>query len=307
MKKVVVVGSLNIDHILKVEKLPSIGETLISSSYSFSCGGKGANQAVAIARLGICVNMIGKVGEDKYGGLLVKNLSKSNVMVDDVIVCKNEKTGAAFITVDRIGNNTIIVAPGANHKLLIDDVRGKGKQLEGCDIVVLQMEIPKETVSYVIRLAKKMGKLVILNYAPAIDIDKSVLSEVDYLIVNETEFKYLVQADFELDRSEIAVNKLKEFFSGNLVVTLGDKGSVCINPEGKILKIPSYTAKSADSTGAGDAFIGGFTLGLVENKNLGDCAVLGNAAGALAVDKVGAQSSLPYKDELNNFLRHNGN
>lgn len=305
MKKVTVVGSLNIDHVLKVNALPLRGETLISDSYDISGGGKGANQAIAIGRLGVFVNMIGKVGGDVFGKMLIKNLIESGVRTKGVIVDKSQRTGAAFITVDRDGNNTIVVAPGANQRLTIDDIRTKESQILESDVMVLQMEIPKDTVSYVIDFSKDTDKLVILNFAPAIDIDMDVLEKVDYLVMNEIEVKYLTGIGFDFRDIDVSVRKLRKLFNKNVVITLGDKGAVLITLKNEILKIPAYEIKPIDSTGAGDAFIGGFILGLVTNKSIEDCIVIGNAAGALSVTKLGAQSSLPYKNELNDFLKSN--
>jgi ribokinase len=302
MSKVTVVGSLNIDHVLKVKRLPSKGETVISKSYYFGSGGKGANQAVAIGRLGIEVNMIGKVGMDKPGDILIKNLSRSNVNTEGIIIDKDERTGAAFITVDDYGNNTIIVVPGANSKLSIGDINKRKNQLEDSNILIIQMEIPKDTIYYTIRYAKKLDKLVVLNYAPAIDIDRNILSDVDYLVVNEEEFRCLTQTEFNFDALNIAISKLRVFFSNILIITLGEKGSICITKENEILKIPSYLVKSIDTTGAGDAFIGGFVFGLIIGRNVMESTKLGNANGSLSATKLGAQYSLPNINELNDFL-----
>ena len=303
MSKVTVVGSLNVDHVLKVKRLPLKGETIISESYDFKDGGKGANQAVAIGRLGVEVNMIGKVGKDEPGDVLVKNLIESNVNTEGVIVDKSQRTGAAFIMVDDYGNNTIAVALGANSKLSVDDIKSREKQLKESDIVVLQMEIPADTILYVISFAKKLGKLIILNYAPAVNIDKNILANVDYLVVNETEFKYLTQTNFNFDDIDVSVNRLREFFSNNLIITLGEKGSVFIAPKNEVIKVPSYIVKSIDATGAGDAFIGGFVFGIVTGKSVKESIKLGNASGSFSVTKLGSQSSLPYKKELYDFLK----
>ena len=307
MKKVTVVGSLNIDHVLKVNTLPLRGETLISNGYDMSGGGKGANQAIAIGRLGVSVNMIGKVGGDIFGEILIKNLTESGVKTKGVIVDKSQRTGAAFITVDRDGANTIVVTPGANQRLTADDIRTKRSQILESDIVVLQMEIPKDTISYVINFSKDSNKLIILNFAPAIDIDMNVLEKVDYLIMNEVEIKYLTGIGFNFRNIDISVRKLRKFFSKNVVITLGEKGAVLVTLKDEILKVPAYEIKSVDSTGAGDAFIGGFILGLVANKSVEDCVVIGSAAGTLSVTKLGAQSSLPYINELSDFLKSHSN
>ncbi len=303
MKKVTVIGSLNIDHILKVSVLPSKGETLISNSYNLSEGGKGANQAIAIARLGVPVSIIGKVGGDIYGEMLTKNLKESDVDIEGIIVDKLGKTGSAFITVDENGNNTIVVARGVNERLSTDDIEAMKSKILESDIVVLQLEIPKDIVEYIINFSRDADKLIILNFSPAIDIDKNVLNKVDFLIMNEIETKYLVGYDLEFNNIKTAIRELRKLFSKNIIITFGVKGSICVTEDDKILEVPAYSINTVNSTGAGDAFIGGFILGLGKGKCVKDCVVLGNAAGALSAAKLGSQSSLPYKDELDDFLK----
>ena len=302
IKKVAVIGSLNVDHILKVDELPSKGQTLISGSYDIIEGGKGANQAVAISKMGLAVGMIGKVGEDESGKILIKSLKNSKVGIGGIIVSKSVKTGAAFITVDKDGNNTIIVAPGANCELSIEDIIKKEKQILDSDIVVLQLEIPVGLVSYVINYAKEKDKLVVLNFAPAMDIHKEVLAKVDYLIMNEVEFQFLTGREFRFDSLAESVKRLREFFNNYLVITLGEKGSVCADRDAELLKVPSFRVKAVDSTGAGDAFVGGFILGIIQNRSMKECLQLGNAAGAVSVTKLGAQTSLPDRNEIESFL-----
>ena len=305
MKRVSVVGSLNIDHVLKVKALPKKGETLVVKSYSLSCGGKGANQAIAIARLGVFVNMIGKIGGDELGDILIKNLKKSDVRVDGVMIDENKKTGVAFITVDENGSNTIVVAPGANSRLSIEAIETKKEKLEESDVVVLQMEIPIDTVSYVIDMVKKWNKMVILNLSPAKDININTLAKVDYLVVNETELEYLTRVNFDFDNIDSAVRIIRKFFTNNLIITFGGKGAICITSDEQVLRIPTYNVIAVDSTGAGDAFIGGLVKGLVENKNIEQCIKIGNAVGSLSVTKLGAQNSFPFEKELDMFLKSN--
>jgi ribokinase len=303
MSKVTVVGSLNIDHVLKVKRLPLKGESVILDSYDLYNGGKGANQAAAIGKLGIEVHMIGKVGKDDLGNMLIEGLIKSNVNTDGIITDRNEKTGAAFITVDNNGNNTLVVAPGANGKLTIDDINERKEKLQESSIIVMQMEIPADTIYHVISYAKKLGKLVILNYAPAVSIDRNILSYVDYLVVNETEFQSLAQADFNSDILNFSLKKIREFFGNILIITLGEKGSVFITKDNGILEVPGYKVKSIDSTGAGDAFIWGLVFGLVRGESVEESIKLGNASGAISATRPGAQSSLPYRNELYDFLK----
>jgi ribokinase len=303
MSNVTVVGSLNVDHVLRVKRLPLKGESIILDSYDLYSGGKGANQAAAIGKLGIEVNMIGKVGKDDLGIMLIEGLKKSNVNTDGIIIDKYEKTGSAFITVDKHGNNTLVVAPGANGKLTIDDINVRKQKLEESSIIVMQMEIPTDAIFSVIDYAKKSDKLLILNYAPAVAIDRNMLSDVDYLVVNETEFQTLTQNDIEFDSLDISLKKIRDFFGNILIITLGEKGSISITKENQILKLPGYEVESIDSTAAGDAFIGGLVFGLITGKSIEESIKLGNANGAISVTKPGAQASLPDRNELYDFLK----
>lgn len=303
MNSVVVVGSLNIDHVLKVKELPLKGETIISESYELHEGGKGANQAVAIGRMGINVCMIGKIGKDIYGDMLLESLEISNVRTEGVLVDKKFRTGTALITVDRKGNNTIILYQGANKGLKINDILKKKKVIKECDIIVLQQEIPKNVVQFTIDMAKEFNKIVILNFAPAVELSKNSIKKVDFLILNELEISKLTGIKCNERNVKEPIAQLKKFFKNNIIVTLGEYGSACMTSSGDYYRIPSIPVNSVDSTGAGDAFIGGFVYGLVQKKNIYNCIILGNIAGALSVKKVGAQTSLPHKNELKNFLK----
>jgi len=303
LNSVVVVGSLNVDHVLKVKELPLKSETIISESYELHEGGKGANQAVAIGRMGIDVCMIGKIGKDVYGKMLLESLTRSNVRTESVVVDKKLRTGTALITVDRKGNNTIVLYQGANGGLKINDILKNKKIIKEYDIIVLQQEIPKVVISFTIDIAKEFKKIVVLNFAPALDLSKDSIKKVDFLILNESEISKLTGIKCNERNVEEPIAQLKKFFKNNIIVTLGEYGSACMTSCGDYYRIPSIRVNSVDSTGAGDAFIGGFVYGLVQKKNIYNCVVLGNIAGAIAVKTVGAQASLPYENELKNFLK----
>lgn len=303
MNSVVVIGSLNIDHVLKVKKLPLKGETIISESYELHEGGKGANQAVAIGRMGINVFMIGKIGKDIYGDMLLESLEISKVRTEGVIVDKKYRTGTALITVDRKGNNTITLYQGANKGLKINNILKNKKVIKECDIIVLQQEIPKNVVQFTIDMAKEFNKIVILNFAPAVELSKNSIKKVDFLILNELEISKLTGIKCNERNVKEPIVQLNKFFKNNIIVTLGEYGSACMTSFGDYYRIPSIRVNSVDSTGAGDAFIGGFVYGLVQKKKIYNCVTLGNIAGALSVKKVGAQASLPYENELKNFLK----
>jgi len=254
LKKIAVIGSLNIDHVLKTRDLPSRGETIISESYQLKCGGKGANQAASIARLGVSVSMIGKIGEDEAGAMQMKSLERSGVNTDGIIIDKDQKTGAAFITIDNKGNNTIVLFSGTNGLFTIDDVEQKKHIILDSDAVVLQMEIPVETTSHVIRLANENNKKIILSLAPAKKIDLSVLGMVDFLMVNEVEIKFLSGTGFNIEDIGDSIARLRKFYKNNIVVTLGEMGSVLVDRNGNIHMSPAYKVNPVDSTAAGDAF-----------------------------------------------------
>jgi len=303
LSSVVVVGSLNIDHVLKVSELPLKGETIISESYELHEGGKGANQAVAIGRMGIDVRMIGKIGKDVYGQMLLKSLIHSNVKTENIIIDKKLRTGTALITVDRKGYNTIVLYQGANGGLGIDDILKNKKTLKKCDIIVLQQEIPKEVIQFTIDIAQEFKKIIVLNFAPALDLNKNSMKKVDFLILNESEISKLTGIKCNEKNIKKPILQLKKFFKNNIIVTLGEHGSACITSNGDYYRIPSVRVSSVDSTGAGDAFIGGFVYGLAQMKDTHDCIILGNLAGAMTVQKVGAQTSLPYEKEFKIFLK----
>ena len=305
MKKIAVVGSLNIDHVLKVKELPSRGETIISESYQLKCGGKGANQAASIGRLGMEVVMIGKIGNDEAGNMQIDSLNTSQVNTNGIIIEKNQKTGAAFITVNEASDNNIVLFSGANGNLNNDDIDLKKKYILDSDAVVLQMEIPVETTGRVINFAYENKKKIILSLAPARELDRRILGKVDFLMVNEVEIQFLCGTKFNINNINDSIVSLRRYFKNNIIITLGEMGSVLIDSNDTLYRCPAYRVKAIDSTAAGDAFTGGFIFGLVESLSLRKCLEIGNAAGALTVTKMGAQPSLPFRDELIKFLAGN--
>ena len=305
MKKITVVGSLNIDHVLKVKDLPARGETISSESYQLKCGGKGANQAAAIGRLGAETSMIGKIGDDEAGIMQMESLKKSGVDISGLLVDKDQKTGAAFITVDDKGENTIVLFSGTNGLFTKEDVETRKHLIMDSDAVVLQMEIPLETTCYVIKFAHKENKKIILTLAPAMKIDPIILGMVDFLMVNEVEVKFLSGVEFNIKDIDNSIVRLRKFFKNNIVVTLGEMGSVLIDKHENIHVRPAYRVDAVDSTAAGDAFTGGFLMGLTEEYSLSECVEIGNAAGAISVTRLGAQPSLPFRDDIVKFLSKN--
>lgn len=302
MNKVLVVGSLNMDMTLRVDKLPKLGESIFANDFYKSFGGKGANQAVSLAKLDIETEMIGKVGNDEEGRLLIENILKNGIKSS--IIQEDISTGRAIIVVDNDANNNIIVLPAANSKLLISDIESKKESFEKNDIILLQNEIPKETILYSLELAKKLSKITVFNPAPSNNIFKEDLKNVDYLILNESEFENIFSLSIEEDNFfEKALEIKKESKISNIVLTLGKKGSVVFNEKNEIKKFGVFKVKAIDSTAAGDSFLGAFLSKINEGEK--EAIKYASAVSAIVVTRKGAQESIPTREEIEKFLNEN--
>lgn len=302
-KKVLVIGSLNMDYSISVDKLPSPGETVLGSDFLLVPGGKGANQAYGLGKLGANVSMIGAVGDDDNGRLLIENLKSVNVNTDGIEVISGEKTGCAFVNVDSNSENNIIVIGGANLKVdkqLIDKNISKVKE---ADIIVMQLEIPIDTIKYVLELIKEDNKIIIIDPAPAKEnIDKEVFNNVDFIKPNITELEILSGIKISNDIDVVqAANKMLELGVKNVIVTLGENGSILVNKD-KNKKFETLKVNAVDSTAAGDSFVAGLALSLSENKPLENSIKYAHIVSSYSVTKKGAQSSIPSKEELNEFI-----
>ncbi len=298
MKKILVIGSFMTDLVVQTEKVPVEGETTIGKTFNRFTGGKGANQAVAAARLGGNVTMAGKLGEDDFGKEHIESLKANGIDSRSVLFDPEASTGIGNIVVDSTGNNRIIVVPGANLKLTEQDVEGMEDLIRDSDIIVLQFEIPIPTVYKVIDLADKHGKTVILNPAPAQKIDPAFINKVDYIIPNETEASVLANEEVKnLEDAEKVSEMLLNQGYKNVIITLGEKGVVYRNHERFEHFIP-YKVKAVDATAAGDSFIGSFAFGLSNDMSIDQAIKLAVAASALTVTKLGAQPSLPTMEEV---------
>jgi ribokinase len=297
---IVVVGSLNMDLVVRTPRLPTIGETIIGSDFRTFPGGKGANQAVAAARLGGSVKMIGRVGSDSFGETLLETVAQARVDTAHILQDPQAATGVAFITVDTNGQNTIVVASGANAKLDPEDIDKAEEAFIGAEVLLLQLESPLSAVNRAIDLARRHGLRVVLNPAPAQLLDVDFLSRVDYLVPNQTELALLTGMESTSD----AVNALAALGLQRVIVTLGDAG-VLVVEEGREVQLPPHQVKVMDTTAAGDAFVGAFAVALTEGHPTLTAASWGNAAGALAVTRAGAQPSLPTRSEFEVFLSKN--
>ena len=292
MKKIGVVGSINMDMTVKAERIPLKGETLKGDDLQYIPGGKGANQAVAMAKLGAHVEMFGCVGADDAGKKLVDNLEKMGVETGSVKTVPGVPTGLAIITVGE-NDNTIIVVAGANACVDIAYVNEIKEKLLECEIVLLQHEIPQETIEYVIALCTEHGVKVVLNPGPARPVKPEVLEKVTYLTPNEHEAVILFGA-------ESTFEELMERYPEKLVITQGSKGvSTCLK-SGEIVTVPARTSKVVDTTGAGDTLNGAFTVAVTEGRKMKDALRFANIAAGLSTEKFGAQGGMPYYEEVMN-------
>lgn len=320
MKKILVIGSLNLDMVVGVDHTPVVGETIISDKMTLIPGGKGANQAYAAGRLGADVTMLGAIGDDTYGDIQIESLKKAGINVSKLIRRKEENTGIALITVNSEGDNSIVVVSGANATLSCEDIDRHVELLKEADIILFQMEIPVETVCYAAKKAKSLGKTVILDPAP---VPKNFPDElyryVDVLKPNETELHMLTKIDhIEAHLSE-AADLLRAKGVKNILVTLGEKG-VYLDIEGtanstasdtaigtaigrEICKIPALKVEAVDTTAAGDSFTAALAVMLAQGKDLKEAAIFANYVSAIVVTRKGAQSSIPSWEEVTEYMQ----
>ncbi len=308
MKKILVIGSLNLDMVVAVDHTPAVGETIISDKMNLVPGGKGANQAYAAGRLGADVAMLGAVGDDSYGNILTESLKSAGVNVSPLIRRKEESTGIALITVNSDGDNSIVVVSGANKTLSCEDIDRHMALLQEADIILFQLEIPLETVCYAAKKAKALGKTVILDPAPVPKVfPEELYHYVDILKPNETELQMLTKLDNLETDNEAALSKaadlLKEKGVKNILVTLGEKG-VYLNAEDTgVCRIPAIKVEAVDTTAAGDSFTAALAVMLAQGKNLKEAAVFANHVSAIAVTRKGAQSSIPSLEEVTKYMQ----
>lgn len=311
MPHIVVVGSINMDLVVRAPVHPAPGETVLGSDFHTIPGGKGANQAVAASRLcgrmaapsGSTVSMIGRVGRDEFGKSLLENLRKEKINTDSISIDPEAASGIAMITLNAAGQNTIVVASGANMRLTPDMVQEAWKQLGKIDVVVMQLEISVDCVVEAAILANDCGAKVILNPAPARELPDELYHLIDVIAPNETETGKLtglpVGTPGEVER---AARRLLSKGVGAVVLTLGSRGAFVMDKSGITTRLENHQVRVVDTTAAGDAFIGGLAAGLAEGAPLIRAAELGNAAGALAVTRLGAQPSMPTRPEVEQLL-----
>ena len=300
--KITVIGSINIDLVARAHHIPGPGETVLGGDFQTIPGGKGANQAVAAARMGGYVTMVGRVGSDAFSALLMENLATAGIDTTFIKKDKDVPSGVALIMVDELGQNSILVASGANSRLSPVDVDLAEKAVLSADVILLQLETPLRTALRAASVAKQNGVKVILNPAPAYPLPHEIYPLVDYLIPNETEAKILTGQSLEEDSGvEAAAKTLLSMGANNVIITLGNRGSLLATRLGTFV-VPPFAVHPIDTTAAGDAFVGCFAVALAEGKALGEAVRWGNAAGALATTRKGAQPSLPQREEVIRLL-----
>lgn len=299
--KLLVVGSLNMDLVILTDRPPKKGETLAGSGFTTVCGGKGANQAIAAAKLGADVSMIGKVGNDVFAKNMIENLERFNVSVKG-ITAADVQSGVAVINVFG-SDNTIIVDKGANALLSTDDIDRNYDLLSECDAVLMQFEIPLETVMYVAKKAKELGKYVIINPAPVQNIPTELLKSTDLLILNEHEAGFLVGPDVTDKNVETAAVQLLKSGVGEVLITLGRDGSFYLSQDGSC-KVPALKVKTVDTTAAGDTYTAGYIIGKSNTRNTENAMRFASAAAAIAVTRLGASVSVPTKEEVEDILKN---
>lgn len=295
---ILVIGSANMDLVVSTQRFPQPGETLFGNKFGMYPGGKGANQAVAAAKLGGEVYFLGKMGNDLFRERLCVGMRNDGVQLDHLLIDPNESTGMALITVDSNGQNEIVVVSGSNMNLSPADIVSKRALFAVAKIVLLQLEIPLDTVTQSARLAKEHGATVILNPAPARELPQELLRLVDYLTPNETEAELLTkQAVHDQTSAQTAAMKLLAQGVKNVILTLGEKGALLVNHE-KAELFPAKKVQAVDTTAAGDAFNGALAFSLANDKTVEEAIRFANTVAAYSATKMGAQSSMPTMKDV---------
>jgi ribokinase len=293
---VFVAGSINQDFVLSVERRPAPGETVTDARLATHNGGKGANQAAAAALLGASVAFLGRVGDDGFGGPLVRSLADKGVDTGVVREAPDSSTGAAFITVTPDGENAITVAPGANRRLTAEDVDEASESIGDAKVLVAQMEIPPEVVLRAVEVAAASGTRVLVNLAPPFEVPRALLEKLDPLVINEHEAAFLLGERVDgVDGALDAAPRLLALGPGSVVVTLGEDGAVFSDGE-SAQHLTAPKVEVVDTTGAGDAFVGALAARLAADVPLRDAVAYAVRAGAAAVTEAGAQGALPTSD-----------
>lgn len=299
IKRIVVVGSANVDLCVNTDHFPMAGETVLGNEFMINMGGKGANQAVAAARLGGNVSFIGLIGNDDFGKMVSDSLRNENINITFLTKTSDAPTGIAIIIVNNQGENEIVVAAGSNYKLLPHHIDMAEILLSESEIILVQQEIPEETVLYLIKKAKQLNRKVLINLAPARILPEWAFKDLYMILLNETETEYLTGISLITDIDIInAAKYLKDKGISNIIITLGSKGAYLYNDYINCF-IQTDAVKAIDTTAAGDTFAGALAIALTQNLFLNEAAIFASKAAAISVTRKGAQMSMPYLHEIN--------
>lgn len=303
---ITVFGSINMDLVMRVSRVPGPGETLTGESFSTIPGGKGSNQAVAVARLGkdseITAAMIGCVGDDAFGTQMKKSLASDSIALEQLSVCKNTSTGVALILVEENGQNRIVLAEGANARLSAACASQAKEVIRHSSLLLCQLETPLAGIERALEITSQHGVPVVLNPAPAVPLPKEILHRVDYLIPNESEAALLSGLPVtDIASAQEAAERLLGMGPANVLITLGAQGVLLATSGGIRDLIPAFRVEALDTTAAGDTFIGGLAVGLAEKKDIRSAIHLGQKAAAISVTRPGAQTSIPFRHETDAF------
>ena len=300
MKKLIVLGGINMDLIVKTDDIPQKGKTALASSLTFKPGGKGLNQAIAARKSGNQITLVGKIGSDDFGKDLIKFLKNESINLDFLTISQNNKTGIALVTVDKKSDNTIVFLPASNDDLSPNDIE-QIKFNKG-DIALTTFEIPTKTSYEFFKKAKKAGALTVLNPSPAIPIKNKIFNLTDFLVLNETELAFYTNSHIteNLDTITRLVKKIRIFPKQIVIVTLGSKGSLALKNK-NIIFAKAFKVNPVESTGAGDCFLGALISALAKDSNLEKALIFANAAAAISVQNIGANA--PTKSQVETFLK----
>mgnify|MGYP000968877374 CR=1 FL=1 len=302
-KKILVIGSSNTDMVIKTDRFPLPGETILGGDFFMSMGGKGANQALAAKRLGGNVSFFGKVGKDLFGQRAMDYLKNEGVNVDYVKTDPKKHSGIAVITVNNSGENSIIVADSSNNTLSPSDIIKISNVIESSDVILLQLEIPLETVNFITEYASELNKTIILNPAPAAVLPDRLYKNISIIIPNESEVEKLTGISVKNEASAMkAASVLAKKGVKIVIITMGSTGAFIFSEEYTGL-VSAPKVNAVDTTGAGDTFCGALTVMISERSKLEDAVSFANTAAAISVTRFGAQASIPTREEVLNFLK----
>ena len=298
MSELTILGIFVADISFSGDKIPTIGETILGDSYNIGPGGKGCNQAIAVSRLGGEVNFISKLGNDEYGKLAISKLKKDNIDTSNIIISDKHKTGVAGIHVDRnTGKNSITVVRGAASSLTIKEINTD--LIAKSKIFLTQLEVPLDVTLHCLKISKEQGLINILNPAPACELSRDFFELVDYFTPNEFEAEFYTGIKInDKDDAKESAKKLIKMGIKNVIITLGEKGLFYTNGKDEIY-IEATRVKAIDTTGAGDAFNGGFSFALLKGKKIKECLEFANKVAGLSTTKLGAGDSMPFFKDIN--------